>query len=171
MKNYIIGVLVVIILVLSSLLYRQNQTTIPKRFPPLKEAATAKTEVPLVLYIFFKKNNCRDCLEVMQSLNDLPPHFLVVGIVPQKDLEDEKELRSITGAEFPIRGPAGLERYVPWYTPSIVGASPVTGEIIFTLPGVPGSKQYVFNFLESLYEKAYPVFLQEREANKNYANR
>ena len=57
MKNYIIGVLVVIIVVLSSLLYKQNKTSVPKRFPALEEAAKSDVEVPLLLYVFFSKNN------------------------------------------------------------------------------------------------------------------
>jgi hypothetical protein len=163
MKNYIIGVLVVIIVVLSSLFYKQNKTSVPKRFPALEEAKTGDAEVPLILYVFFSKRNCLDCMEVMEVLNKLPPHFIVRGIVPGKELEDEKELRGITGAEFPLMSVSEYKKYIPWYGPSIIGVSPIDGRIIFTLPGVPGEKEYLENFLESLYSKLYPLFVEQKQ--------
>jgi hypothetical protein len=162
MKNYIIGVLVVIIVALSSLLYKQNKTTIPKRFPALEEVNKGDAEVPLILYVFFSKKNCLDCMEGIQALNNLPPHFIVRGIVPKKELEDKKELRGITGAEFPLLPAEKYRKYLPWYTPCIMGVSPIDGKIIFTLPGVPGEKEYLENFLESLYSKLYPIFAEQK---------
>ena len=88
MKNYIIGVLVVIIVVLSSLLYKQDKNSFPKRFPALEEAKAGDAEVPLILYVFFSKRNCLDCMEGFEVLNKLPPHFIVRGIVPKKELEE-----------------------------------------------------------------------------------
>jgi len=163
MKNYFIAGLAVIILVLSSLLYKQNKTSTPKRFPALEEATDSEAEVPLLLYVFFSKRNCIDCMEVLQALNDLPPHFVVRGIVPKSELENEKELRQITGAEFPLIPISNkYRRFVPWYTPMIIGVSPIKGEIIFSLPGVPGEKEYLVTFLDSLYGKLYPIFLKEK---------
>ena len=162
MKNYIIGVLVVIIVVLSSLLYKQDKTTVPKRFPALEEAKKGDVEVPLILYVFFSKRNCLDCMEVIRTLNHLPPHFVVRGIVPKKELEDEKELRAITGAEFPLMTAEKYRKYLPWYTPCIIGVSPIDGRIIFSLPGVPGEKEYLENFLESIYSKLYPIFVEQK---------
>jgi hypothetical protein len=163
MKNYIIGVLVVIMVVLSSLLYKQNKTSVPKRFPDLEEAKKGEVEVPLILYVFFSKRNCLDCMEGIQALNNLPPHFIVRGVVPKKELEEEKELRAITGAEFPLMSVSKFKKYIPWYTPSIMGVSPIDGRIIFTLPGVPGEKEYLENFLESLYSKLYPIFVEQKQ--------
>jgi len=162
MKNYIIGVLVVIIAALLSLVYKQDKTTVPKRFPALEVAKTGDVEAPLILYVFLSKRNCVDCLEVVHSLNHLPPHFIVRGIVPKKELEDEKELRAITGAEFPLMTAEKYRKYLPWYTPCIIGVSPIDGGIIFTIPGVPGEKEYLVDFLQSLYEKLYPIFLKQK---------
>ena len=162
MKNYIIGVLVVIIVVLSSLLYKQSKTSVPKRFPALEEAQKSDVEVPLILYVFFSQRNCLDCMEVIQALNHLPPHFIVRGVVPKKELENENELRSITGAEFPLMTTGKYKKYIPWYGPSIIGVSPINGRIIFILPGVPGEKEYIENFLESLYSKLYPIFTEQK---------
>jgi hypothetical protein len=163
MKNYIIACLVVIIMVLSSLLYKQCKTSIPQRFPMMEEASKGDVEVPLILYVFFSKKNCVDCLEVIQALNHLPPHFIVRGLVPKSELDEEQELRAITGATFPLVSISPkYHRFIPWYTPAITGVSPVDGEIIFTIPGVPGEKEYLVDFLQSLYEKLYPTFIKQK---------
>jgi hypothetical protein len=44
-----------------------------------------------------------------------------------------------------------------------MGVSPIDGRIIFTLPGVPGEKKYLENFLESLYSKLYPIFVEQKQ--------
>lgn len=163
MKNYIIGVLLTAILVLSGLLYK-SETAPRKMFPVVKESTAGDVDVPLLLYVFFRKNNCRDCLEIIETLNGLPPHFSVFGVVPENQLKDEKELRALTGAAFPLISTSMYKKHIPFYSPAIVGVSPVKGNIIFTLPGVPGGKVYLEDFLESLYRKLYPIFLQEKHS-------
>ena len=162
MKNYVIGTLAVVILVLASIIYK-NETSPRNRFPVLEESKIrgGNVEVPLFLYVFFTKRNCQDCLEIMDVLNNLPPHFIVTGVVPRNDLKDEKELRHITGAAFPLISGAKHRKYIPWYAPTIIGVSPA-GDIIFSLPGVPGEKTYLETFLDSLYSKIYPVFLNAK---------
>ncbi|NIN20888.1 MAG: hypothetical protein GTN82_23350 [Candidatus Aminicenantes bacterium] len=120
-----------------------------------------EVEVTLFLYVFFTKRNCIDCLEIMDALNNLPPQFVVFGIVPERELKDEKELRRKTGAAFPLVSAVKYKKYIPWYTPTIIGVSP-KGDIIFVLPGVPGEKEYLLNFLDSLYMKVYPILLEEK---------
>ncbi len=162
MKNYIIATLLVVILVLSSFLYK-NSKTLGTPFPIGGETWTRVAngvDVPLFLYVFFKKNNCHDCLEVIQTLNSLPPQFIVTGIVPEEELKDEKELRTITGAAFPLESFKQYQKFLPWYTPTILAVSP-KGKILVTLPGVPEEKEYLEKFLNSLYEKIYPLFLEE----------
>jgi hypothetical protein len=164
MKNYIIGTLAVIILVLASIIYKSEISPSPhNRFPVSEETKSVDTEVevPLILYVFFSKKNCIDCLEIIAALNNLPPQFAVFGLVPEHELKDEKDLRRITGAAFPLMSYTKYKKYIPWYTPSIIGVSP-TGDIIFVLPGVPGGKVYLLNFLDSLYGKVYPIFLKEK---------
>lgn len=168
MKNYIIGTLGVIILVLVSVIYKSETSSI-YRFPSLKEANSADVEVPLFLYVFLTKRNCLDCLEFIEVLNDLPPHFVVSGIVPEEELKDEKELRRITGAAFPLMV-VKSKKYTPRYTPSVVGVSPA-GDILFVLPGVPGEKSYLKNFLDSLYIKLYPIFLEEKFSGRGILNK
>jgi hypothetical protein len=161
MKNYLIGTLAAIILLLASILYKNSLTT-DGTFPIQEETKTraGEVEVPMFLYIFASKRNCQDCMEVINVLNDLPPQFIVTGIVPKRELENEKEFRAITGAAFPLESSAKYKKLLPWYVPTIIGVSP-TGKVLFTLPGVPGETAYLKNFLDSLYGKIYPVFLQD----------
>ncbi len=161
MKNYVIGVLVVIILVLTSLLYKNNETTVDKRFPVMETSHPEDVEVPLFLFVFFSKKNCIDCMEFIEVLNELESHFVVSGIVPENEIGDEEEIRRLTGATFPLVSASRYRKFVPFYTPAVMGVSP-KGDIVFLLPGVPGEKEYIRNFLGSLYQKLYPIFLQEK---------
>lgn len=161
MKNYVIGTLAVIILVLSSLLYKESRTPVTPTFPLVETSKKIDVEVPFFLYVFFKKNNCRDCMEFIEVLNELPAHFIVTGIVPENELKEEIELREITGAKFHLISSKKFKKNIPWYTPTTIGVSP-NGDLVFTLPGVPGEKEYLKTFLESLYGKLYPIWLEEK---------
>jgi hypothetical protein len=163
LKNYVIGTLVVGVLIMASIMYKNNRSLgIP--FPVHEEAKVrgANIEIPLFLYVFFSQRDCRDCLDVLQVLNHLPSQFIVTGVVPESELKNEKELRALTGAAFPlIRFSEFSKSHIPWYTPTIFGVS-ANGKIIFSLPGVPGEKEYLKTFLESLYEKTYTYFLNDK---------
>ena len=166
MKNYVIGILLVAILVLSSIIFKNEMSPSPRnKFPVLAEFMRGDVEVPLFLYVFFSKNNCIDCLGIIETLGRLPSHFVVIGLVPQSQLENEKELREITGAAFPLISAAKYKKYIPWYTPTIIGVSPER-DILFVLPGVPGEKEYLLHFLDSLYERVYPIFLEKKISQK-----
>lgn len=158
MYKYIAGILGVAVLFWFSVIYKTAMS--PVKFPVPEEIKNTRSEPPLYLYIFFSKKNCYDCLQVIHTLNNLPRHFVVRGIVPAGELKDEKELRGITGAAFPLESASKYKKkYVPWYIPSIVGIS-IDGDVLFVLPGVPGEKEYFENFLDSLYNKILPVFLK-----------
>lgn len=163
MKNYIIGTLIVAVLVLSSIIYKNGRGVgIP--FPVEEQARQRATdiEVPFYIYIFFSQRNCHDCLEVVQVLNGLPPHFIVTGVAPDHEIQTEKELRAVTGADFPLIALSGFsKKHLPSYAPTMVGVSH-KGKVMFTLPGVPGEKEYLRIFLESFYAKMYPRFLEEK---------
>jgi hypothetical protein len=123
-------------------------------------------DVPLYLYVFFSKRNCHDCLQVIRELNHLETPYIVTGIVPQDELNDEKELRVITGAVFPLVGMDQYNQFLPWYTPSIIGVSP-DGIILFTLPAVPGQSDYINKFLDSLYGKLLYIFIRKKSITTN----
>lgn len=165
MKNYVIGTLAVALLATASIMYKNEN--FPRKWSPVIESGgKGDVEFPLHLYVFLNKNNCTDCLEIVEVLNNLPPHFVVFGLVPEEQLDNETEIRQRTGAAFPLRSAGDFKKHAPWYSPTIVGVSPTTGKVYFTLPGVPGGKAYLESFLESLYSKLYPVFLEENVSKK-----
>jgi hypothetical protein len=166
MKNYVIGTLIVALVVLFSIVYKDKKTTITVF--PIQEEAKVRAhgiDVPFFLYIFFSKKNCSTCLEIIHTLNSLPPQFIVSGLVAENELKEEKELRAISGAVFPLLGFNDYKKYLPWYTPTIFGVSP-NGKILFTLPAVPNQKDYLEKFLNELYSRLYPTFLEEKFAHQ-----
>lgn len=160
MKNYIIALLLVVVLVLISFLYRYG-TAPANDFPVIQDKRNSRVEVPVSLYVFFSKKDCTSCFEVIEILNDLPSQFVVTGLVPEEELKDETGLRNKTGATFPLKSDKSFRKYRPWYTPTIIGVSP-KGIILFKIPGVPGEKEYIEKFLDSLYSRIYPIFLEEK---------
>ena len=159
MKNYIICILLVLSLVLSSLLYKHH--IIGNDFleinPPVEEKFEKKPK--LFLYVVFSRNNCRDCLEIIEVLNSLSSdQFFVKGFIPDNELAEVEKIRAITGAIFPIEGVGKLKGRMSRYTPSIYGASK-KGDLFFIMPGVPGEKEYLKNLLISFYQKIYPFLL------------
>lgn len=161
MKNYLIVFLMVVILALTSIIYKNSKSSIYDGFP-LKKISTADVDAPLFLYVFFSKNNCRDCMQVIELLNILPIQYRVVGVVPENELEKESELRSMTKAEFPLISIAKYKKYIPPYAPSILGISR-KGKIYFILPGVPKAKEYLQKFLDEFHHKVYPSLIQLNE--------
>ncbi len=157
MKNYIIGTLLVVLLVLSSIQYKNLKTPIFFDFPIPKESLSSNIDAPLYLFVFFSKRNCIDCMEFIRELNHLPPQFVVIGVVPEKELKNQDELKELTGANFSLVSAKKFRKYIPSYTPALIGVSPGR-KIVFVLAGVPGEKEYLKNYLSSLYLKLSPTF-------------
>jgi hypothetical protein len=152
MKNYIIGLLLVTIFVLGSLFYKHHakNSILDAQFPV---KVIAPSDPPtLYLYVFFSIRNCRDCLDIIETLNTLPPWFVVRGVLPEEELKKEKEVRLYIGASFPLESQEKFKRFIPRYYPSVTGVS-AKGEFFCVLPGVPGEKEYLQNFLNSMYQR------------------
>lgn len=167
MKNYIIGALAVIILVLVSIIYK-NEVSPKNTFPVSKTELEKDVKAPIFLYVFFSRNDCLDCQRFIRILNDLPPDFVKIGIVPEDELKDEKELRALTGATFPLRSSRKYKKYGPYFSPAVVGVSPA-GHVVFSIPGVPGAEEHLKVFLDTLYEKRFrEVSSKEIKEEKRY---
>ncbi len=154
MNKYIIAVLLTGILVLGSFLFRANRRPVYTGFPVHEEAAKNNDAPILNLYLFFSKNDCISCIEIIQVLNKLPAQYKVVGFVPEAQLKDEDEIKRKTGAAFELRSRSRYKKYIPYYTPTIIGVSQ-KGTIFFILPGVPDEIEYLEKFLDSFYIKNY----------------
>lgn len=166
MRNYLIGTLAVIILFLVSLVFKTQNTPVFTHFPVSEKIKGESSEPPLYLFLFFSKNNCTSCLEdVVSVLNGLSSPFQVLGVVPEDELEDETALRQKTGAMFRLSSFEQYRKYVPAYTPTLIGVSP-TGEVLFTLPGISMKRKYFESFLISSYGGLYDLLKSDENATK-----
>lgn len=162
LRFYVIGVVVVIILFLGSVIYKQQNTMFYYHFPvPENLKKKAAEGPPFYLFLFFSKKDCMSCLvEMIEVINTLPSQFSVAGIVPVEELKDEPGLRRLSGASFPLYNRQKFKKYLPGYTPTLFGVSP-SGKIIFVLPAFQGQKAYLRNILVSVYGKLYPSLKRE----------
>ncbi|MGD2090288.1 MAG: hypothetical protein PVH61_29195 [Candidatus Aminicenantes bacterium] len=162
MKNYVIGFLVICIAVLISFMYKDSKTPKLENFPiENKTKKNTSGEPILYLYIFFSRNNCPDCLDAVQVLNELPHQFIVTGIVPVNELKNEADLRNTTGASFNLIGFKNYHKpFNPLYTPALYGVTG-NGEILFIFPGVPGEKRYLNDFLINFYSKSIELLITD----------
>lgn len=160
MKNLSIAFLLVVILLMSSFYYKNSKGNICHGFPLSDVTQSKDVDAPLFLFLFFSKSNCPPCLEIIQTLNTLPPQFKVVGIVPDHELKEEKEIRGQTAASFKLVGVKKYMKFATCYTPTLIGVSQ-KGKIYFILPAVPEEKGYFNDFLESFYSAAFLLLLDE----------
>lgn len=157
-KNSIIGFLLVCIIVIFSFVYKDSHAPVLNKFPVENlRRVNAPGESPLYLYFFFSRHHCPVCLEAIEVLNALPSQFVVTGIVPPGELNKESEFRSATGAAFNlIPFNESFRRFTPRYAPALFGIS-ANGEILFVLPGVPGEKNYLYDFLIEFYSRSSEI--------------
>jgi len=157
MKNYFIILLITICLVLASFVYKYNRTRICDNFPnPEISKDNNNSAAQLNLYLVFNSGNCRDCLNTIAVLNNLPSHFQIIGLIPNRDYINQKDLRDLTGAIFELRRNDRYKRFMPFYSPTLFGVSN-SGKILFMLPAVPNESAYLLEFLENFYSRAYAL--------------
>lgn len=160
MKNYFIGFLAVLSLLLASVVYNESRDQQLAAFPVETSvtAGTAEYQQPsLILYLFFSKKNCMSCMQIIPILNSLKYPFEVVGIVPEDELASVDELRAVTRATFPLipfsREYAKL-RPVMW--PSLYGVSK-KGWVLFIWPSFFEFTQNFENLLKKFYIHAVKI--------------
>ena len=163
-RNYIIGLLAVVILFMGSVVYKQQNELVCNHFPVPDSLKKNSNDVHFYLFLFFSKNDCPPCLEkIVTVLNNLPSQFCTAGIAPGEELKNESELRELTGASFPLYSYQKFKKYLPWHTPTLFGVSP-SGKIIFVFPGIDKQMDYLENAILSIYGKVSPSF-----DNKNFS--
>ncbi len=167
MKNYVIGFLVVCILVMGTFLYKVVKTPALERFPIEQTAEKNQGgEPPLYIFIFFSSNNCPVCMEAIHVLDELKPPFFVTGIVPGDELDNENQLRQSTGAGFKLIPFSEIyRRFKPHYVPAIFGVTG-SGRVLFVLPGVPGEKKYLYDFLVNFYGKSLELLIADSQVKQ-----
>ncbi|MDW7761718.1 MAG: hypothetical protein SCM96_13920 [Acidobacteriota bacterium] len=143
----------VVILYLSSLVYREKVIPITTHFPAKRLGEETKGEIQLNLVFFFSMNSCLPCMKVIDFLNEPLDWIRVVGIVPEKEMPYLGEIRQTTGARFPIQSFRGWKRYHPNYAPTLYGVGP-DGNIYFILPCVGLEETYLSEYLAEFAKKA-----------------
>jgi hypothetical protein len=153
MKKLHIVLAGVIILFLGSIIYRKNITPITTHFPTKSLGEEAQSEIQLNLVLFFSIDSCRPCLKVIDYLNHPPEGVRVAGIVPEREMHLESEIRQATGASFPILSFKGWGRYHPNYAPTLFGVGS-DGNIYFILPCVGQEETYLSDYIAEFIRKA-----------------
>jgi hypothetical protein len=153
MKRLLMVLAGVIILYLSSIIYRKNITPITTHFPTKSLGEETGGGIQLNIVLFFSMNNCRPCLKVIDFLNHPPEGVRVAGIVPEKEMRLVSEIRQTTGAGFPILSFKGWGRYHPNYAPTLFGVGP-DGNIYFILPCVGQEDTYLSGYIAEFIRKA-----------------
>lgn len=153
MKKLITILMGVIILFLSSVIYRERITPLTTHFPVKHFGEDPNEEVQLNIILFFSVNNCPPCLKVIDFLNKLSDKIRVVGIIPEKEMPILNEIRKTTGAVFPIYSFKRWKRYRPIYAPTLFGVGP-DGIIYFMLPCVGLEEFYLSMYLDEFMRKA-----------------
>jgi len=161
MKKLIIILAGVIILYLSSIIYRERMKPVTIHFPVKHLGEEHKGEVQLNLVLFFSMKNCPPCLKVIDFLNEPPDGVRVVGIVPEKEIQLLDEIRQNTGAKFPIYSIKTWKRYRPIYAPTLFGIGP-DGVVYIILPCVGLEEIYLPGYLAEFMRKAHPLFRAPR---------
>jgi len=162
MRNYIILLLVVIILALSSYVYKIHKENIFQKFP--NHVIDNESESSLYLFLFFSVKNCRPCLDIVEVLNRLPNKYKVIGVIPEGEFTKEDNLKFIReklGAEFEIKKMNKFRKYIPQYAPTLIAVSR-SKEIMFVLPAVPNEREYFERFIESFYNRAWTLLEGEK---------
>jgi hypothetical protein len=144
----------VIILYLSSIIFRERMTPIITHFPVKRLGEELSGEVKLNLILYFSMNNCPPCLKVIDFLKEPSDGIRVVGIVPEKEIPLLNEIRQTTGADFPIYSVKRWKRYRPIYAPTLFGVGP-DGIIYFMLPCVGLEEIYLREYLAEFMRKAH----------------
>lgn len=101
MRKLLMILMGVIILFLSSIIYRERMTPVTTHFPVKRLGEELRGEVKLNLILYFSMNNCQPCLKVIDFLNEPPDGIRVVGIVPEKEIQILDEIRQTTGVTCP----------------------------------------------------------------------
>ncbi|MBM3305293.1 MAG: hypothetical protein FJY79_05015 [Candidatus Aminicenantes bacterium] len=116
MIRYLAGILALCLLVLVSIIYKQNRTNALLGFE--KGDPAQASEPVLYLYGFFSSDSCMPCGEVIGVLNQLPDYFKVTGVVPKREAHRIGALREQYKIQFPIHDPSRYRRYRPLINPT-----------------------------------------------------
>lgn len=158
MKKILYILVGVIVLYLSSIIYRERLTPITARFPVERLGKDTRGEIRFNLVLYFAMNNCRPCLKpVVDFLNEPHDKVRVIGIIPENEIHLISHVRNATGARFAIYSSKKWRRYDPFYAPTLYGVGP-DGNIYFILPCVGLEESYLSGYFDEFMRKTKRLF-------------
>lgn len=155
MKKYYLLLVAALSLFCLSLYYKHSKESLFSNFP-VSRYISEKSPTKLNLFFFFSMNNCEPCLKIIEILNTLDGKYRVLGIIPEKEVAQMREVRIITNASFEIEGSDAFSRYKVNYSPTLIGANN-RGDVLFIIPGVPGESEYLEKFIETFAHRAKSI--------------
>jgi hypothetical protein len=157
MKNYVIGVLLVLVILLGSTIYRNSKNQLLSVFPVERAERPNPQQPVLNLYLFFSKKNCASCMRIVPILNRLTLPYVVKGVVPRDEVDAIPELRKMTQATFPLVPFSRKHMNLgPVMWPALYGVSD-RGWVLFIWPSYPELKQDLERLLHAFYIHAVKV--------------
>lgn len=156
MKNYLIATLIAIIIFMGTFIFRIQNTMVLKQFPvPAIEKVNDSTEPTLFLFLFFSKKGCKDCSDkVVRLLNGLTDMFLITGVIPEDELENQQEIRNEKGITFQLHGFGRYRNYLPPKIPTLICVNS-SGEVIFIRPVFKEQTKELESLLAKVYGNRY----------------
>ncbi|MBN1272236.1 MAG: hypothetical protein JXB26_08180 [Candidatus Aminicenantes bacterium] len=106
----------------------------------------------LILILFYSHKNCQECLEIIDVLNKIRDSFQIVGIVPDGELDNPFENETEFLPLFPVIGLKKYRKYLPPYTPAVLGVSG-EGTVFFKIPITAYSAKTFKHYLLEFHSK------------------
>ncbi|MCG7852537.1 MAG: hypothetical protein MIO92_08450 [Methanosarcinaceae archaeon] len=98
-------------------------------------------------------------MDIVELLNRLDDHFIVTGIIPEKDIELKDALISEYNIKFNVVSLKGKKRILPSINPTIMGVTQ-SRKILFSIPCVAGMNSFFEIYLNDFYRRAQQILIQ-----------
>jgi len=159
MNKYLVISIIVILLLFVSYLYKHSSESIFSSFPNTFIRSNHSASAPLYLFFVFTRNTCPPCMDIVELLNRLDEHFIVTGIIPEKDIELKDSLISEYNIKFNVVSLKGKKRILPYFNPTIMGVTK-SRKILFAIPCVAGMNSFFEIYLNDFYRRAQQNLIQ-----------
>lgn len=129
----------------------------PLQIPIEKYSDRNQINPTLYLIVVFSRQGCISCLQQIQFLSQLDDNFVLIGAVPDKELNDIDFFKAL-GISIPLIGYSTLRGWTPPINPSIIGVNS-EGAPLFTIP-LLGRIDTVIELLMENYNMLWPFLVK-----------
>ncbi len=141
---------VALIILLSSMLYRENKANRFVGHYVMKQNSRSVLE----LYYYFFGLDCDSCRDAISYLNELSRRIPVTGIIVEGEVNGESLKKY--GIRFPVKKVDDTgRRFKPGYIPALVGVTS-NRVVVFMQPGVPSydrSNHLIYDVVDKLNQE------------------